>query len=279
MLNIIVPYRNRERQKGILTKSLHDFLSQNLEDTFHIYVIEQSNEKEFNKGCLLNAGFLEVNKVSNNQNDYLCLHDVDVIPKTTEANYQKPPKDCIIHPYGHWHCLSNIIVMNSDTYIKMNGFSNKYWKWGYEDTEFLLRARYNKVEILRENFTERFRSKIYQELDKQDHKDMVRKTKELSAEVNKILFESTIINPEKTRNDGLNTVKYKVLKREKHEFYTQINISVENENKNYYYMKELADYHKYLMFHTSKRNWMSALGEIRYLVSNRGKRNKGRNGF
>ena len=264
MLHIIVPYRDRERQKKILTETLHKFLTENLNDSFHIYVIEQNEEKDFNKGCILNAGFMEVNK-DLPKGDYFCLHDVDVVPKTTEANYNKPPKGCIIHPYGHWHCLSNIIVINPETYLRLNGFSTKFWKWGYEDTEFLIRANYHKIKLMRENFTERFRSKIYKELDKQNHGDMTRKSKELSAQVNKIHFDNSTIHPEQTKKEGLNTTKYTVLEKTEHEFYTNILIRIENENKNYQYMKHVADYHKYLISGMEKRKPFAILSDLRNL--------------
>ncbi|MCA4900323.1 MAG: hypothetical protein IM613_15965 [Cytophagales bacterium] len=161
-LNIIVAYRDREQQKDIFVDSLYKFLSGSNIGSFRIYIIEQNCEKEFNKGCLWNIGFLET---TNDEGGYYCSHDIDSLPKSPKADYLQPPINSIVHPYGHKHCLGGKILITAETYKKLNGFSTKYWGWGFEDSDFMLRASYNGVKVIRDNFSERFNSEIYYELD------------------------------------------------------------------------------------------------------------------
>lgn len=238
-LNVIVPYRDRQEQKSIFIDGLHKFLCDSEVDSFRIYIVEQNDEKEFNKGCLLNIGFLETNI---QKDDYYCFHDIDLLPKSSLATYNKPPENKIVHPYGHKHCLSNKILINPDTYIKLNGFSTKYWVWGFEDTDFQLRATYNQVEILRDNFSERFQSNTYLELDDQVFEDIDTKMNKISSKVNQILFYNTLLDLSCTHEEGLNTTEYKVLRKEELENYTIINCEIKNENKNLKYIQSLEKY-------------------------------------
>ena len=104
-LNVIIPYRDRKKHKKRIIKVLYKFLSESNVPSFRIYIVEQCDDKAFNKGCLLNIGFLETNT---GPNDYYCFNDVDTLPKSDLAKYHRPPANTIIHPYGHWHCLSNL---------------------------------------------------------------------------------------------------------------------------------------------------------------------------
>ena len=74
-LAIIVPYRDREEHLGRFVPHMDEFLSQrNIEHK--IFVIEQSDEKPFNRGWLLNVGY----KIAVEQGyDYFCFHDVDML--------------------------------------------------------------------------------------------------------------------------------------------------------------------------------------------------------
>jgi beta-1,4-galactosyltransferase 4 len=57
-LGIIVPYRNRERQLIILKKAIAAYLSDKNID-YELIVVEQDDAKTFNRGKLLNIGFLQ----------------------------------------------------------------------------------------------------------------------------------------------------------------------------------------------------------------------------
>ncbi|XP_078494012.1 uncharacterized protein LOC100184328 [Ciona intestinalis] len=77
-LAVIVPFRNRKFHLRVLLHYLHPVLqSQRFE--YCIYVINQSNKGVFNKGALMNAGYLEAMK----RHNYSCyvFHDVDLLPE------------------------------------------------------------------------------------------------------------------------------------------------------------------------------------------------------
>lgn len=75
---IIVPYRNREQNLKIFLNNIHPFLVKQQID-YGIYLIEPIQDAEFNRGLLMNIGFLESLKLSENKWDCFILHDVDLV--------------------------------------------------------------------------------------------------------------------------------------------------------------------------------------------------------
>ncbi len=81
---IVIPYRNRLKNLELLMRNLHPFLvAQNIH--YHVFVMEPLEHLGFNKGTLMNAGFLEALKEDN----YECVmfHDVDIIPEVDRNIY------------------------------------------------------------------------------------------------------------------------------------------------------------------------------------------------
>jgi hypothetical protein len=81
---IIIPYRNRLKNLELLIRNLHPFLvAQSVH--YHVFVMEPMERLGFNKGTLMNAGFLEALK----EDDYECImfHDVDIIPEVDDNIY------------------------------------------------------------------------------------------------------------------------------------------------------------------------------------------------
>lgn len=82
---IIVPYRNRADALAIFLKNLHPFLiKQQIE--YGIFIVEQTVGTKFNRGMLMNVGFLEANKF-NTWNCYI-FHDVDILPMDDRILYR-----------------------------------------------------------------------------------------------------------------------------------------------------------------------------------------------
>ena len=74
-LAIIVPYRDREEHLARFVPHMDKFLS---DIDYKIFVIEQDNDKPFNRGWLLNVGY----KIAEKQGyDSFCFHDVDMLPE------------------------------------------------------------------------------------------------------------------------------------------------------------------------------------------------------
>ncbi len=250
-LNVIVPYRNREEHKKNLINVLYKHLENSEVASFRIYVVEQADDQPFNKGCLLNIGFLETYK---SENDYYCFNDVDTLPKSEEAKYQRPPKNTIVHPYGHWHCLSNIFCVDAEAWRNMNGFSTKYWGWGYEDTDALLRAKVGGVNVVRTGFTERFKSNVYFETDNQTPEEVGRKMGKMSAKINQSLFYNSFISSENILDEGLTTTEYDILGKQEFANYTLIQCTVKNKNESARYIDTAEDFFAYAnKINTSKR--------------------------
>ena len=92
---IIIPYRDRlSNLKSFLT-NMHPFLiNQNL--TYGIYLIEPLANLTFNRGLLMNIGFIESLKDSNNLWDCFFFHDVDMLPEDLR-NYYKCDHDVPVH--------------------------------------------------------------------------------------------------------------------------------------------------------------------------------------
>ncbi|VDK49827.1 unnamed protein product [Cylicostephanus goldi] len=75
---VIIPYRNRPMHLPILLNNFHPFLTDQELD-YSIFVVEQVSNQTFNRGKLLNIGFVEALKIY----DWQCflLHDVDLLPE------------------------------------------------------------------------------------------------------------------------------------------------------------------------------------------------------
>ncbi|CAM1154401.1 B4GALT4 (predicted), partial [Pycnogonum litorale] len=102
-LAIVIPFRDREDNLKKFSTYIHNFL-QRQQLNYTIFVVEQVDDYPFNRGALMNVGFVESRKVNN----FTCyaMHDVDLLPENDKNMYicdQRNP----VH-------LS--VVMNSDNY-------------------------------------------------------------------------------------------------------------------------------------------------------------------
>lgn len=150
-LNVIIPVRNMDKELEILKLNLSKiFTQQNIEATY--YIVYQEDDVPFNKGMLNNIGFL-IARV-NNKSDNFLFNDVTVFPLSSEVyNFNHELNtDEIYNPYGYKFCVSRFFMTNGTTFKKINGYSNKYNGWGYEDTDLQKRILYKSVKINREIF-------------------------------------------------------------------------------------------------------------------------------
>ena len=86
---IIVPYRNRETNLKIFIRHMHPFLIKQQLD-YGIYLVEPLQNITFNRGLLMNIGFIESLKLTNNKWDCFIFHDVDLIPEDERNIYSCP---------------------------------------------------------------------------------------------------------------------------------------------------------------------------------------------
>ncbi len=88
---IIVPYRNRVHMLAIFLNHMHPFLiKQNID--YGIYLVEPKHDLKFNRGLLLNIGFTESLKLSDNYWRCFIFHDVDLLPEDERNYYSCPPE-------------------------------------------------------------------------------------------------------------------------------------------------------------------------------------------
>jgi hypothetical protein len=160
---IIVPYRDlhpaQQRADHLkkfiaymgpfMKKAISQF---NSNSSFHIFIVEQSPEYKFNRGALLNLGFIEASKQGYN---VFIFHDVDLLPGELLLPYYVKLPEIPIHIARCWdrykgeEYLGGIISISGKNFTELNGYPNNYWGWGGEDDE--LRRRVNDINLQIEN--------------------------------------------------------------------------------------------------------------------------------
>lgn len=145
-LGIIVPYRNRKRDLRIFSNHMTEYF-EGKEIDYEIIIVNQDSARQFNRGMLLNVGYTYAKKMGC---DYMVFHDIDMLPIDVDYSYSEKPLHLatdfeleedeksreIFDEY-----FGGVTMFNMEDFEKINGYSNKYWGWGYEDTELLLRCR------------------------------------------------------------------------------------------------------------------------------------------
>lgn len=151
-LGIIVPYRNREHQLKVFKDYIIKFLDNKGDIDYTIIVVDQSDKKKFNRGKLLNIGFLEAKKRGC---DYVIFHDVDMLPWDADYNYSSKPlqiankfiKDEDFDRVIQRNYFGGVTMFTVKDFEKINGYSNKYKGWGFEDDDLLLRCRECELDL------------------------------------------------------------------------------------------------------------------------------------
>jgi len=146
-LGVIVPFRNRHEHLPDFKEAITEYLTAK-GIKFELIIIEQDDAKLFNRGMLLNIGFKYARKSGCN---YVVFHDVDMIPLAVDYSYSKTPihlatgfldKKEIFDDY-----FGGVTLFPSRDFIKVDGYSNKYWGWGYEDDDLLQRCIAKGIEL------------------------------------------------------------------------------------------------------------------------------------
>jgi hypothetical protein len=151
-LGVIVPYRNRPKDLVSFKSSFSFYLnSKNID--YKIFIVEQDDAKQFNRGMLLNIGFKYAIK---HRCDYVVFHDIDMLPLEVDYSYSDKPIHMatnFISKFGEEdrdifdEYFGGVTMFPVEDFQKINGYSNKYWAWGYEDTDLLLRCAKKELEL------------------------------------------------------------------------------------------------------------------------------------
>ena len=133
---IIVPYRNRHKHLKLFTEKLPRYLS-NRSINYTIIIVQQDNASAFNRGMLCNIGYLEAVK---QKCDYVVFHDVDMIPKDVDYSWSRYPVHLATDNLSFDSYFGGITLFPVDEFKRIDGFSNNFWGWGFEDDDLLLRC-------------------------------------------------------------------------------------------------------------------------------------------
>jgi hypothetical protein len=150
-LGIVVPYRDRYEHLQTFKKSVIKYFESTKID-YELIVVEQDDAKVFNRGKLLNIGFKYAKKL---KCDYVAFHDVDMLPVDVDYSYSNVP----IHLASRFVSTSDfkrivfdeyfggVTLFPVDVFEKINGYSNEYWGWGYEDNDLLHRCKHYNIDL------------------------------------------------------------------------------------------------------------------------------------
>jgi hypothetical protein len=140
-LGVIVPYRNRYEHIEEFKLTIVEYLKSHNID-FEIIIVEQDDAKLFNRGMLLNIGFKEAKKL---KCDYVVFHDADMLPVDVDYSYSDTPIHLATDNIPFESYFGGITLFPSELFEKINGFSNLYWGWGFEDDDLRYRCIKNDV--------------------------------------------------------------------------------------------------------------------------------------
>ena len=152
---IIIPHRNRIDHL-IRFKSHMDSMNKLLNgNQYDIYLIDQNNADKFNRGFLLNMGYLIAKK--HKSYDRYIFHDVDSYPDeelfklyfkyiNLNIHYASP---YLGYKYTNYTFFGGVIGFNRNDFEKINGFSNIFFGWGGEDDSLFNRCVINNIQIYR----------------------------------------------------------------------------------------------------------------------------------
>ena len=150
---IIIPFRDsfkngeRHQQLDIVSKRIQEVCKEHSQD-YEILVIHQNGDDFFNKSMLLNIGV----DISIKNSDYFILHDVDHYPLNVNNLYREREKSGNLLKIqdgkeytgpGFW---GGVVYIKKEDYLKINGFCNYFWGWGWEDSAIGQRLNAKDIE-------------------------------------------------------------------------------------------------------------------------------------
>lgn len=223
-LAIIVPFRDRYEHLEKFVPHISAFLAQVYSELrYNIYIIEQLDNKPFNRAKLLNIGFNETKE----NHDYFCFHDIDMLPVNKDCDYSYVEGACrLSHFVSQFNFIprpknefgGGIIMINKESFQKVNGFSNEYWGWGVEDNDFSERCR-------RKNINISFREGRYVSLSHESNGDTNGKPPSIHTLKNREYFKN-IVKSDSFFENGISNLEYIKKQSIKYDKYTKIMVEI-----------------------------------------------------
>lgn len=148
-LGIIAPYRDRPLQLHQFINSITEYIK---DIHYELIIVEQGDNKDFNRGKLLNIGFLKAEELGC---DYVIFHDIDMLPIDADYSYNNTPLQIATNfklPPGIKRAtldeyFGGVTLFPTELFRQINGYSNKYFGWGFEDDDLLFRCRENNIDL------------------------------------------------------------------------------------------------------------------------------------
>lgn len=217
MTTIVIPYRDRERHLTLFLAHMKRFLKLPHE----IIIVEQANDLSFNRGMLLNIGFLNRSKDSS----HVVMHDVDMLPlKTSCLSCGTGSGSGVDYSYerGAVHLAGKVSQFGykmpyptyfggvtkfcNKTFELINGYSNDFWGWGAEDDDIYKRCISNGIKPKFKAFS--FQSLYHRKGDMSNH-------------------ENNLLKLKKGTITGLNDCHYSILSKENYNDAALIKVNFE----------------------------------------------------
>jgi hypothetical protein len=148
-LNIVVPYRAREQHLELFVPHVRACFARDLGASkipYRVTIVEQENGLPFNRGAVKNIGFL----LGREHSDYTVFHDIDFLPIWADYSYAETLTPLAWYgaearpiipgrPELAINVLSaffgGVVLAPNALFKRVNGYSNLYWGWGFEDID------------------------------------------------------------------------------------------------------------------------------------------------
>jgi len=149
-LGVIVPFRHRGEHLHVFLREITKKLSRD-KILHEIIIVNQDDAKQFNRGMLLNIGYKYAKSLGCG---YVVFHDVDLIPIDADYSYCDHPVHLATmieeedtrrrtRPFEEY--FGGVTMFPTGTFRRINGYSNKYWGWGFEDDDLFLRCKNKNI--------------------------------------------------------------------------------------------------------------------------------------
>lgn len=256
---------NRESQRKLFIKYMNQVLPKIC--NFHIYIIEQSQDNEkFSISKLKNIGF-EISSKERKYDAYLFtdidhLVDYDLLPYCVKkptyplclaykgTRYQKNFK------IGDKPFFGGTNIFSAKDFKKINGYSNNYQGWGYEDQSLLLKVHFSGINQIQYPKNGQI---IDTEMTLNSKKVVIKNKTTFNEESFEALgYEKLLIETKYWKKNGLNNLDYNILKNTKiNDNTTQIKVDLllkqDREKYPHLFPNETIPHNEYKKFKTNSK--------------------------
>lgn len=112
-----------------------------MSEQHEIIVVEQCDDKPFNRGKLINVGFLETGPHE------LCVNDVDMIPSYYPAALITGVVQCAKSNIQVFDYLGGCTIFSSASFVQAEGYHNNYFHRA-EDNEMMFNLKRKNIHVM-----------------------------------------------------------------------------------------------------------------------------------